>query len=278
MTYQEWLTQAVKALIGSESPKRDAEILLGFVTGKSRTFLVAFNETTLSMEEAQRLEALLARRIAGEPIAYIIGEKEFWSLPFAVSPTTLIPRPDTEILVELALERLPAKKGRILDLGSGTGAIAIALAKECPNCAVTGVDIQPEAVKLAQYNAERLAIKNVTFLAGSWFEPVKTQQFAMIASNPPYIDPQDPHLKRGDVRFEPLSALVSDDNGLADIKQIVENAKSHLQQYGWLLIEHGWQQGKNVRRIFKQHGFELVETHADYGGNERVTLGRWFTP
>lgn len=274
MNYINWLVVASSELIGSESPKRDAEILLEYVTGRTRTFLMAFSETLLTEQQLQQLTEMLMRRKRGEPIAYIIGEKEFWSLSFMVSPVTLIPRPDTEKLVELALERLPLHPCQILDLGTGTGAIAIALATERPDCLITGIDYQVDAVKLAQNNAKKIGVNNVFFLQGDWFKPVKNRQFSMIVSNPPYIDSTDMCLLKGDVRFEPASALIANEQGLSAIKQIVIKAKAYLELYGWLLIEHGWQQGTEVRRLFKQQGFELVETFTDYGGNERVTLGR----
>ncbi|CAI2498566.1 TPA: peptide chain release factor N(5)-glutamine methyltransferase [Serratia fonticola] len=274
MDYQTWLKTATLRLTHSDSAKRDAEILLGFVTGRARTYLLAFGETPLTAEQAEQLTLLLARRERGEPVAYLVGEREFWSLPLSVSPATLIPRPDTECLVELALERLPATPCAILDLGTGTGAIALALASERPDCQLTGIDLQPEAVALAQHNAQKLAINNARFLQGSWFTPVAGQKFALIASNPPYIDEADPHLGQGDVRFEPGSALVAADQGLADLAAIVQQAADYLEPQGWLLLEHGWQQGETVRTLLNAAGFIAVATHRDYGGNDRVTLGQ----
>ncbi|MEE3661610.1 peptide chain release factor N(5)-glutamine methyltransferase [Brenneria sp. g21c3] len=275
MNYQAWLTSAITRLATGESPKRDAEILLRFVTGKTRTFLLAFGETRLTAEQLQRLDALLARRINGEPIAYLTGEREFWSLPLAVSPATLIPRPDTECLVEQALQRLPAAPSSILDLGTGTGAIALAIASERADCQVTGVDAQPDAVTLAKHNAERLGITNVRFLLSDWFSSLPNQHFTLIVSNPPYIDADDRHLFQGDVRFEPSSALVAAENGLADLRAIIEQAASHLLPDGWLLLEHGWRQGAAVRQLLQAHGFERIETCRDYGNNDRVSLGLW---
>lgn len=278
MTFLQWLKQATQVLNGSDSPRRDAEILLGFVTGRTRTFLMAFCETALTEEELIKLDGYLKRRQAGEPIAYITGVKEFWSLKFNVSPATLIPRPDTEKLVELALEYLPKVPCEVLDLGTGTGAITIAMATERPDCLFTAIDKSEDAFELAQKNAQQIGVNNVYFLLGNWYKPIKGRKFSMIVSNPPYIEPTDIHLSQGDVRYEPRSALVSEDDGFADIKIIVHGATKHLNQYGWLLIEHGYQQGDMVRTIFKQHGFQLVDTYTDYSGNERVTVGRWFKP
>jgi len=275
MDFQHWLRDATRRLSAGESPKRDAEILLGFVTGRSRTFIMAFGETSLTASELEQLEALLARREQGEPVAYLVGEREFWSLPLSVSPATLIPRPDTECLVEQALLRLPASQQKVLDLGTGTGAVALAIASERPDCQLTGVDLQPEAVKLAQHNAQKLAISNASFVQGSWFAPVAGQQFAVIVSNPPYIDAADPHLAEGDVRFEPASALVADNAGLADLQTLIEQAPQHLLPGGWLLLEHGWQQAQQVQQLFRQAGYHQVATVKDYGGNDRVSLGQW---
>lgn len=274
MEYQQWLREAVSQLQASESPRRDAEILLGFVTGKARTFILAFGETRLTDEQQEQLAALLARRVRGEPVAHLIGEREFWSLPLFVSPATLIPRPDTECLVEQALARLPAATCRILDLGTGTGAIALALASERPDCQVTAVDLIPDAVALAQRNADHLGIRNIEIVQSRWFGALEGQTFSLIVSNPPYIDAQDPHLAQGDVRFEPLSALVAAENGLADLHTLIKEAPRYLLPQGWLLLEHGWQQGAAVREIFARYGWQQVETCRDYGDNERLTLGR----
>lgn len=275
MDFQRWLREAVSELSESESPKRDAEILLKHVTGKSRTYLLAFGETLLTAEQEAQLTALLARRKTGEPVAHLVGEREFWSLPLYVSAATLIPRPDTECLVEQALARLPTAACSILDLGTGTGAIALALATERPDCTVTAVDVMPDAVTLAQRNVERLGLGNVTVLQSSWFTALENRLFALIVSNPPYIDEHDPHLAQGDVRFEPLTALVAANEGLADLDHIVTTSRQHLLPGGWLLVEHGWTQGNAVRALFSNAGYRAVATCRDYGGNERLTLGQW---
>ncbi len=275
MEYQQWLKKAIHRLTESESPRRDAEILLGFVTGRTRTFILAFGETALTDDELTRLDALLARRVQGEPVAYLTGQREFWSLPLEVSAATLIPRPDTECLVEQALARLPAAPCRILDLGTGTGAIALALASERPDCQVTALDVVPQAVELAKRNAQRLGIDNVTVLQSHWFCALTDARFSLIVSNPPYIDGDDPHLTQGDVRFEPKSALVAQNAGLADLDAIIAGARRFLENDGWLLLEHGWRQGEAVRALFTRAGYLGVETCRDYGGNERLTLGHY---
>ena len=290
MTYQQWLADAAQALNQvnpTENGKVDALVLLQHATGKSRTQILAFDETEIDEKVRLKLTALLDRRLKGEPIAYILGEKEFWSLSLNVSEGTLIPRPDTEILVEkafqIALEKLEENPlhFRILDLGTGTGAIALALASElsliCQKKAiqldVIGVDLMPEVVKLAQSNAEKNQL-DVQFLQSRWFEHVEGL-FDIIVSNPPYIDETDEHLFQGDVRFEPRSALVAGENGLADLRLLIECAPVHLKDNGYLLLEHGWKQGKEVRSIFWQNHWQGVATIRDYGDNERVTLGYW---
>ncbi len=290
MTYQQWLADAAQALNQvnpTENGKVDALVLLQHATGKSRTQILAFDETEIDEKVRLKLTALLDRRLKGEPIAYILGEKEFWSLPLNVSEETLIPRPDTEILVEkafqIALEKLEDNPlhFRILDLGTGTGAIALALASElsliCQKKAiqldVIGVDLMPEVVKLAQSNAEKNQL-DVQFLQSRWFEHVEGQ-FDIIVSNPPYIDETDEHLSQGDVRFEPRSALVAGENGLADLRHIIEQSPRYLNDSGYLLLEHGWKQGEEVRSIFWQNHWQGVATIRDYGDNERVTLGYW---
>ena len=289
-TYEQWSKSALD-LLSKVMPKEDAKIdinvMLSHITGKNKAQIFAFPDSELNEYELKKLSDFLIRRVKGEPIAYILGEKEFWSLPLNVSEGTLIPRPDTEILVEkalyIALEKLEENPPhfRILDLGTGTGAIALALASELsPICQkkhiqldVIGVDLMPEVVKLAQSNAEKNQLK-VQFLQSRWFENVEGQ-FDIIVSNPPYIDETDEHLFQGDVRFEPRSALVAGENGLADLRHLIEYAPGHLKDNGYLLLEHGWKQGEEVRSIFWQNHWQGVATIRDYGDNERVTLGYW---
>ncbi|EKO3983462.1 peptide chain release factor N(5)-glutamine methyltransferase [Vibrio fluvialis] len=261
---------------GSDSPSLDAAVLLCHALDKPRSYLLTWPDKVLDAPIQAMFDALLQRRITGEPVAYIIGEREFWSLPLKVSPSTLIPRPDTERLVEVALEKAQTLEGDILDLGTGTGAIALALASELPHRRVVGIDLRDEAQQLATDNANRLHITNVTFLQGSWFEPLsRGTKFALIVSNPPYIEENDPHLVLGDVRFEPKTALVAADNGLADIKHISDAGRDYLQNGGWLAFEHGYDQGASVRTIMQALGYQQVVTEQDYAGNDRVTLGQY---
>ncbi|EPR7548921.1 peptide chain release factor N(5)-glutamine methyltransferase [Vibrio fluvialis] len=261
---------------GSDSPSLDAAVLLCHALDKPRSYLLTWPDKVLDAPIQAMFDALLQRRITGEPVAYIIGEREFWSLSLKVSPSTLIPRPDTERLVEVALEKAQTLEGDILDLGTGTGAIALALASELPHRRVVGIDLRDEAQQLATDNANRLHITNVTFLQGSWFEPLsRGTKFALIVSNPPYIEENDPHLVQGDVRFEPKTALVAADNGLADIKHISDAGRDYLQNGGWLAFEHGYDQGASVRTIMQALGYQQVVTEQDYAGNDRVTLGQY---
>ncbi|MGF1703901.1 peptide chain release factor N(5)-glutamine methyltransferase [Photobacterium makurazakiensis] len=261
---------------GSQSPHIDAAVLLCHVLDKPRSYLLTWPEKTLDDEQLAAFDAMIARRLIGEPVAYIVGEREFWSLPLKVAPHTLIPRPDTERLVELSLEKIPAQPCAVLDLGTGTGAIALAIASERRDIAVTGIDLRPEAAALAQENASNLKFANTQFLSGSWYSPLQSSdRFAVIVSNPPYIDEADPHLSQGDVRFEPKSALVADDDGLADIRIISEQGRQYLQAGGWLLMEHGFEQGEAVRAILLELGYTQVSTAQDYAGLDRVTLGCW---
>lgn len=272
------LKKAVQQLqeSGSDSPSLDAAVLLCHALDKPRSFLLTWPDKILSSSELTAFQVLLGRRLAGEPVAYIVGEREFWSLPLKVSPSTLIPRPDTERLVEIALDKASNHQGDILDLGTGTGAIALALASELPKRQVWGVDLKPEAQQLAQSNADALNISNTRFMAGSWFDPIPTgTEFALIVSNPPYIEKEDPHLTQGDVRFEPVSALVAEEKGLADIKHIATKARDYLAEQGWLMFEHGFEQGEAVRELLISLGYDQVTTYKDYGDNDRVTIGQF---
>ena len=266
------LTDAYKRLVESQSPspRIDASVLLSHVLEKPSSYLLTWPEKCLTVEQWHDFQGLLERRLHGEPIAYIVGHRDFWDLKLNVSPETLIPRCDTELLVETALSLLNEDAQSVLDLGTGTGAIALSLAKSQPNLQVLGVDFNLN-VALAQKNQVLNEIKNAAFLQSHWFDAIPAQKFSMIVSNPPYIDHDDPHLEQGDVRFEPKSALVALDEGLADIRLIVHQAQDYLAPKGYVLIEHGYLQGKSVREIFTQGGFVDVETRLDYAGKERIT-------
>lgn len=257
----------------SPTARLDAELLLAHVLGKSRSYLRTWPEQAVTGEQAQRFAALIERRRTGEPVAYILGRQGFWSLDLEVAPHTLIPRADTELLVETALALLPAGPARVLDLGTGTGAIALALASERPGWTLVGVDRVPEAVALAERNRVRLKRGNARFCESHWFSALAGERFQMILANPPYIAADDRHLGEGDVRFEPASALVAGPDGLDDIRAIVEQAPAYLEAGGWLLLEHGFDQAAAVRDLFAERGFITVESRRDLGGHERISLG-----
>ncbi|SQD80018.1 peptide chain release factor N(5)-glutamine methyltransferase [Moritella yayanosii] len=273
-TIAQLLQRAVKQLTDSESPKLDAEVILCFLLEKDRSYLFTWDDKVMDDDIIGRFTALIMRRQAGEPVAHILGYREFWSLELEVSADTLIPRPDTEVLVEQALACMPTHACQVLDLGTGTGAIALALASESPQATVTAIEYQQSAVALARRNVKRCGF-DVAVLQGSWFEPLKAGQcFDVIVSNPPYIDAHDPHLAMGDVRFEPLTALVAADNGLADLKHIISQGYQFLTVDGWLLVEHGFEQGAAVRALFTASNYHQVVTHKDYGNNDRITVGQ----
>lgn len=259
----------------SDSAKLDAQILLAFVLDKELSYLLTWPEKALTKQDKQQYLALLDRRISGEPIAYIVGVKEFWSLPFMVSPATLIPRPDTEILVELVLEQFADFDTlHCLDLGTGTGAIALALASEQPNWQIDAIDFSLDAVKLAQKNAQNLQLSHVNIFQSDWFSALNDRKFDVIVSNPPYIDALDENLSQGDVRFEPESALVADEHGLGDIKHIAQQALKYLNSQGSLFFEHGFEQGEAVRNILTALGYHNAQTVRDFNGHERITWAR----
>lgn len=276
MQVEHWLLQAKQQLeqSGSDSARLDAEVLLGYALDKNRTWLYTHSDYALSDVEFESLNGLLEKRIAGQPIAHLVGERDFWSLTLEVNASTLIPRPDTETLVEWALELPLLANARVLDLGTGTGAIALALASEQPSWQVIGVDKSDDAVQLALNNAQKNQLQQVKFKSSDWFEQV-AGSFDLIVSNPPYIDGQDPHLQQGDVRFEPMSALVAGQQGLADIVHIIDQAPHYLRDQAWLLIEHGYQQAEQVRELLKAKGFQQVETREDLGGQPRISGGQW---
>ncbi|MGX2088421.1 peptide chain release factor N(5)-glutamine methyltransferase [Xanthomonas axonopodis] len=254
----------------------DAEALLLHALGRDRAWLFMHGRDAVPLSVAQAFNALVQRREAGEPVAYLTGSRGFWTLDLAVSPATLIPRADTEVLVELALERLDTVPGRrVADLGTGSGAIALAIASERPQAQVIATDASTAALAMARRNADSHGLRNVDCRQGSWFAPLAGEAFDLIASNPPYIAAHDPHLQQGDLRYEPASALASGSDGLDDIRLIVADAPAHLLPGGWLLLEHGWDQGVAVAELLAARGFAAVATHQDLERRDRVTLGRW---
>ena len=254
----------------------DAEWLLAHSLQTPRSWLFAHSGDAVPAEAAVRFAALLARRQAGEPVAYLTGSQGFWTLDLAVSPATLVPRPETELLVERALARIPVNSAsHVADLGTGSGAIALAIAKERPHTAVIATDASAAALEVARGNAARNGITNVEFREGDWLAPLAGETFDLIASNPPYIAEGDPHLDRGDLRFEPPTALSSGEDGLDAIRSIVRDAPARLAPGGWLLLEHGWDQADAVRALLNTAGFAQVQSRPDLAGVPRCSGGRW---
>lgn len=268
---RELLERAARVLQG-DSARLDAELLLACVLECTRAWLYAHAEALVDQPARAAFERLLARRVEGEPMAYIRGRQEFWSLELEVSRATLIPRPDTELLVELALQTATASSIDVLDLGTGSGAIALALARERPSWRVLGIDIDPQALEIANANAQRLGLANVTFARGNWFDAATPRRVALIVSNPPYVCDNDPCLHA--LRYEPRTALVAGNEGLDALRTVISDAPRHLQEGGWLLCEHGAEQGGAVRQLFTRAGFATIETCCDLAGRERVTRGR----
>lgn len=260
----------------TEEGAGEARVLLQHVLQRDAAWLFTHDRDAVDTTDARRFGEMVIRRAAGEPVAYLTGHRGFWTLDLAVSPATLIPRPETELLVELALARLPddGRPLRIADLGTGTGAIALSLAFERPQAMVVATDLLGPPLAVAVGNAQRNGISNVTFRRGSWYSVLGHERFDVIASNPPYIRGDDAHLEQGDLRFEPPIALSSGEDGLDAIRILAAGATAHLVPGGWILIEHGWHQGAEVRELLTAGGLEAVETVADLEGRDRVTLGR----
>ncbi|NYZ61657.1 peptide chain release factor N(5)-glutamine methyltransferase [Luteimonas deserti] len=253
----------------------DARWLLAHVCGRAQGWLYAHGDAVLSEAQTATFEALVSRRAAGEPVAYLIGSRAFWRLELAVSPATLIPRPETELLVEAALARLPPRRpARAADLGTGSGAIALAVAGERPDVSVVATDASEAALEIARRNAARHALDRVEFRFGDWYGPLAGLRFDMLLSNPPYIASGDPHLSRGDLRHEPPAALVSGPDGLDALRVLAAGASNHLHPGGWILVEHGFDQGPAVRALFAAQGLIQVDTLRDLEARDRVTLGR----
>jgi release factor glutamine methyltransferase len=271
------LVAAAQRLVeSSDTARLDAEVLLAAALNRPRSYLFTWPERRLESEPAHRFDAWLNRRLTGEPVAYILGRREFWSLELEVTPDTLIPRPETERLVELALERLPADRPIALaDLGAGSGAIALALAVERPQARIVATDRSSAALTVARRNAQRLGIRTVEFRQGNWCEPLGGECFDLIASNPPYVAAADPHWRRGALRFEPPVALAAGMDGLEALRVIIAQAPNHLQPNGWLLLEHGYDQGEAVSTLLQERGFIAVSDHRDAAGMSRASCGCW---
>jgi len=273
LTIEEFLRLAAQKLEAiSPSPRLDAEVLAMHVCGLDRSALITRAHAELEAAQQKELDYLLALRQRGEPIAYLTGTREFWSMALNVSPATLIPRPETELLVEKALALIPAEAAWIIaDLGTGTGAVALAVAKERPRCRVIATDFLPAALNVARSNVKKFALTNVELRQGDWFIPLAGEKLDMIVSNPPYVCANDPHLQQGDVRFEPMSALASGADGLDAIRQITAQAQQYLKPGGWLLLEHGFDQADAVAGLLRQQGYRDIVSYRDLSGNYRVT-------
>jgi release factor glutamine methyltransferase len=272
-TVEALLAEAAERLSG-ETGRREARLLLADLLDWPQTSLIAFPEQLVPADLAERFRARVADRAEGVPIAHLVGYREFYGLKLLITPDVLIPRPETELLVEIAIDHLGTDNALLLDLGTGSGAVAIALAMERPRLRVTAIDRSPAALDVAHRNADRLGAGRIRFLAGDWFEPVEGEHFEMIVANPPYVPETDPHLQQGDVRFEPRGALAAGAKGLNDLERIIEKAPGHLEPGGWLLLEHGYDQGKAVRQLFEKAGFSSIDTFCDLAGKDRVSVGK----
>jgi release factor glutamine methyltransferase len=267
------------AATGRLGERVDAELLLLHILQRPSSWLYTHADDVLEMDVQTTYAALVDRRAAGEPLAYITGRRGFWSLDLEVTPATLIPRPETELLVEQVLQRLPVDAAcDVADLGTGSGAIALAIACERPGARVVATDASADALVVAQRNAQRHGIANVAFMQGDWLAPLAGRRFEVIVSNPPYIEAADPHLGQGDLRFEPAGALAAGADGLDDIRRIVRDARKHLQPGGWLLFEHGWNQGDAARQLLREAGYAEVFTARDLELRDRVSGGRVVFP
>ncbi|QCI19750.1 MAG: peptide chain release factor N(5)-glutamine methyltransferase [Buchnera aphidicola (Brevicoryne brassicae)] len=273
MNIKNWLKKSIKILSYLDNPKYESEFLLSYVSGYPRSFILTSDKIKLSQKQYKHLNSLIYRRSLGEPMAYITKEKEFWSLSLYVSYDTLIPRPDTEVLVEQVISRITQKSASILDLGTGSGAIALALASTCSSWNIIGIDKSNKALEIARMNALKLNLRNVYFFFSDWFSHIN-KKFNIIVSNPPYISIKELKFLKKDIFFEPFDALISKNNGLSDIENIIKKASNYLFSEGWLLIEHGWRQKLKVQSLFKKYNFFNIKSYKDYGGNDRVTIGQ----
>jgi len=274
MKVRDLVNQAAKQFESSDSAKLDAQLLLAYVLHKNRTWLFTWDDFEVTPDDQKKFNDLINRRVKGEPIAYILSKREFWGLELECNASTLIPRPETEILVEQALQLGLSENARVLDLGTGTGAIALALASEKPDWSIQACDFSGNAVKLALRNKQANQIANVEIFQSNWLEQIRPgNQFDLIVSNPPYIDPKSHYLNEGDVRFEPKSALTAGNSGMADIDLIVSQTGNYLVPQGCLMLEHGFDQQQRVQGCFAEAGFTQIQTHNDLAGLPRVTLG-----
>ncbi len=274
ITIKQALHNAI-AQLSTDEAKLEAQLLLQQVLQVNHAWLITHADDALSHQQASSFNALIEKRRTGQPIAYILGNREFYGLNLQVTPDTLIPRPDTETLVEAAINCIaPTQLARVLDLGTGSGAIALAIASQRPLSKVLAVDASQAALTIAQANAKQHQLSQIEFILSDWFSAINEQAFDVIASNPPYIESNDAHLSQGDLRFEPVSALASGIDGLDDIRQIVARAPKHLKPEGWLMLEHGYNQAKVVAKLMTDAGLIHIKTLQDLGGNDRVTMGQ----
>jgi release factor glutamine methyltransferase len=258
----------------SDSAALDAEILLCLALDKPRSYLRAWPDRALTPDQLAHFQTLIRKRLRGTPVAYLTGRREFWSREFRVTPDVLIPRPETELLIEISLTLIPKDMpAHIIDLGTGSGIIAITLAKELPKAEITATDFSLSALSQAKCNAREIEAINIRFIHSDWFAAVPAEKFDLVVSNPPYIADNDSHLARGDLRFEPRSALSAADEGLADIQTIADTARKYIKTGGHLLIEHGYNQEQSVQSIFRELGYDGVRTHKDLSGQPRATYG-----
>jgi len=269
------LLRNAAASLDGDSRRAESELLLARAIDRPRSWLYAHSDALVEEQQARHFLAMVEQRRRGEPVALILGVRDFWSLELTVTSDTLIPRPETELLVELALRHIPAgSPARVLDLGTGTGAVALALASERPMAEITAIDLHSRTLSVARANAARLQLGRVRFLLGNWFSAVQDERYDVIVGNPPYIAEQDPHLLQGDLRFEPRAALASGIDGLDAIRVIARDSPRHLRANGWLLLEHGFEQGAAVRALLESAGFTKVATGVDLAGLDRVTYGQ----
>ncbi len=269
------LVEDATETLGTDTGRLDAEVLLASILEKNRRHLHAWPEKILPQESCDKFHQLVKRRACGEPVAYLTGQREFWSLALAVTTDTLIPRPETETLVTLALEKIPADRClHIADLGTGSGAVALAIATERPRCRIFATDISAKALDIAASNAGRLGIENIRFSQGNWCDPLPSEPLDLVLSNPPYIEEQDKHLRQGDVRFEPRSALAAGPEGMDDLNRIIACVHPCLREGGWLMLEHGYNQADRVKKQLSTQGYREISSQRDEAGLDRVCMGR----